>query len=85
MNAYVSKEELNLLPTDRISHKQHFSEARTLRRGSRGGLLTWLSNLMERHTVMSELRDLSDRELADIGLSRSEISRVFDPSFVRRR
>ena len=35
--------------------------------------------------VMAELRDLTDRELADIGLSRGEISRVFDPSFVRRR
>ena len=28
---------------------------------------------------------LNDRELADIGLSRSELGRVFDPRFQARR
>lgn len=35
----------------------------------------------ERRSTYDGLRDMSDRELADIGLTRSEISRVFDPSF----
>ena len=89
MNAYVSKEELNLLPVDRISHKDHFSAARNLRRPAGGPLVrriaAWVSRGLERRAVMAELHELSDRELADIGLGRSEISRVFDPSFVGRR
>ncbi len=35
----------------------------------------------ERRTVINELTMLSDRELSDIGISRSDISRVFDADF----
>jgi len=33
--------------------------------------------------VLSELNTLSDRELFDIGISRCDLKRVFDPSFAR--
>jgi uncharacterized protein YjiS (DUF1127 family) len=34
-----------------------------------------------RHRTYENLRSLTDRELADIGLTRGEISRVFEPDF----
>jgi uncharacterized protein YjiS (DUF1127 family) len=35
----------------------------------------------ERRAVLEDLRRLTDRELADIGLTRGDIGRVFDPDF----
>ena len=35
----------------------------------------------QRRATYQRLHDLSDRELSDIGLTRGEISRVFDPDF----
>ena len=43
--------------------------------------LTALAELPRRRAVLDELAMLSDRELADIGLSRAELGRVFDPMF----
>ncbi len=40
-------------------------------------LLSW----PERRRTYENLRGLTDRELADIGLTRGEISRVFEPEF----
>ncbi|MCB8875608.1 DUF1127 domain-containing protein [Acidisoma silvae] len=37
----------------------------------------WLRNVSRRNAVINELDRLSDRELADIGLNRSEIRSVF--------
>ena len=34
---------------------------------------------------MAELRSLTDRELVDIGLTRSDLGRVFDRSFAQSR
>ncbi len=39
----------------------------------------------ERRLVMEELSRLSDRELADIGLTRGELAMVFDPVFAAQR
>jgi uncharacterized protein YjiS (DUF1127 family) len=35
----------------------------------------------QRRGVAAELAQMTDRELADIGLSRADVSRVFDPGF----
>ncbi len=52
----------------------------------------WLASLVghiatfpRRYAVRAELETLSDRELADIGLHRAELGRVFDRDFARRR
>lgn len=88
MNAYVSKEELALLPANRMSYPEHLSEALFARRTARPGLVTQIKRAVaayfERQSVMAELSDLTDRELADIGLQRAEIGAVFDKSFDRR-
>jgi uncharacterized protein YjiS (DUF1127 family) len=45
----------------------------------------WLSEALKRRAVTNELAMLSDHELADIGLSRGDIPRVFDRAFVATR
>ncbi|MGH7119716.1 MAG: DUF1127 domain-containing protein [Acetobacteraceae bacterium] len=48
----------------------------------------WLAHLVEyfhRHKVMAELYRLSDRDLADIGLVRSEIHLIYSEEFAARR
>jgi uncharacterized protein YjiS (DUF1127 family) len=53
-----------------------------------GGLAAWLSRQVmalvvwrRNSAAMAELHAMSDYELADIGLSRSDLSRVFEPGF----
>jgi uncharacterized protein YjiS (DUF1127 family) len=53
-----------------------------------GGLMRRVSHLLEswrevrtRAVAMDELSHLSDNELADIGLSRSDIPNIFRPGF----
>jgi uncharacterized protein YjiS (DUF1127 family) len=47
------------------------------------GLGAWIAAFRtwrENRTARAELQMLSDRELADIGLNRSDVDRVFDPA-----
>ena len=81
MNAYTTKEELALLPANRVSYPEHYSEAREQSAVRRGSLLGWIAAFFERQRVLSELNSLSDRELLDIGLTRSELPQVFEASF----
>jgi uncharacterized protein YjiS (DUF1127 family) len=48
----------------------------------------WLSRLLskvaewqQRRAVIQEMTMMSDHELSDIGLSRADLGRIFDPSF----
>ena len=43
-----------------------------------------LMDLPRRRAVLDELSMLSDRELADVGLNRAELSEVFRPDFAAR-
>ncbi len=79
MNAFVSKEEMALLPSNRISYPEHYADA-SYQRGARIGIVARIRRWMERQSALSELASLTDRELADIGLVRSELRRVFEPS-----
>ena len=85
MNAYVSKEELALLPTAQINFPQHHADAQAGKSGVLSSIFGRVSAFVERQRVLSELGSLTDRELADIGLSRAELPRVFDPAFGTRR
>jgi uncharacterized protein YjiS (DUF1127 family) len=51
--------------------------------GTRGTVVARWHKMRERRRVIRELQDASDRELADIRLSRHDIPRVFDPEFAR--
>ena len=77
MNAYVSREERQVLPTNLISYPEHYSEASYRRRFRLSALLGRVREHFKQRAVLAELNRLSDRELADIGLSRSTIPSVF--------
>jgi hypothetical protein len=47
--------------------------------------LHWAGGLLRRLAVLDDLRSLSDDQLADIGLRRADLHRVFDPAFVAAR
>jgi uncharacterized protein YjiS (DUF1127 family) len=46
-----------------------------------GKLVTAVAEWHQRQAVLREMQTMSDRELSDIGLSRADLARVFDPSF----
>jgi uncharacterized protein YjiS (DUF1127 family) len=48
-------------------------------------LLATFAAWQHRRAVMQEMAMMTDHELSDIGLSRSDIARVFDPAFVASR
>jgi uncharacterized protein YjiS (DUF1127 family) len=93
MNARVSPEELALQLPSTMSHYFRDEEADMPRVSpARPGmiarlrsLLAWIAEMPKRQAVLDELRLLSDHELEDIGLSRFELGRVFDPRFAADR
>jgi uncharacterized protein YjiS (DUF1127 family) len=44
-----------------------------------------LDRVRDRQRVFRELDAMSDRELSDLGMSRYDIPRVFDPKFAEER
>jgi uncharacterized protein YjiS (DUF1127 family) len=50
-----------------------------------GATLHFIATYPERMRTLRHLQGLSERELADIGLSRSDLGRVFDEDFVATR
>jgi len=86
MNAYTPHRELDLLPANRMSNPTARAvPARRPSKGVLGSLLARFADIMHRRSVIGELNDLSDRELADIGLTRAEVRHVFDRDFARAR
>ena len=95
MNAPLAKEQIALLMSDSLTYRTPVVEgtdgtvAETIHpRGLLARIGAALSALMaipRRRAVIDELSSLTDRELADIGLNRSELGRVFDPRFVQAR
>ena len=46
-----------------------------------GRFMTAFAEWRQRQVVLQEMQTMSDRELSDIGLSRADLARVFDPKF----
>ena len=66
--------------------------ARTVRRRRDQGLASFLRRvatrimaMRERRVTIKRLAELSDRELADIGLSRGRLHEVFEPEFAQAK
>jgi uncharacterized protein YjiS (DUF1127 family) len=93
MHTRVAKEELAILLPNTMSHYFQDEPAYTAEpEVKRSGLfahlraaLRWIAEIPKRQAVMDELSMLSDHELADIGLNRTELRYVFDPAFAADR
>jgi uncharacterized protein YjiS (DUF1127 family) len=93
MNAQVAKEEIALLMPNTLSHYfkeevEYMPQPEAKGPGLLGRLaavLRWIAELPQRRAVVDELSALTDHELADIGLTRSEVAQVFDPTFAAQR
>lgn len=96
MNAPLAKEQIALLMSDSLTYRSSvvegtdgtITDARPAPRSLAQRIGSFVSGLLampHRRAVLDELSSLSDRELADIGLNRGELSRVFDPQFVKAR
>lgn len=91
--AHVSKEEIALLIPNTLSHyfKDEVDympkvEEEGVHLFARiGAMFRWIAELPQRRAVMDELSALSEHELADIGLTRSDLPHVFDPAFSEQR
>lgn len=57
----------------------------TSKQGTFRRAVQWVLDMPRRRAVINELDALSDHELADIGLSRVDVTRVFDRSFGEQR
>lgn len=96
MNAPLAKEQIALLMSDSLTYRTPvvegtdgtFADARQAGSGLLARLRAAIAHLIElprRRAVLDELSMMSDRELADLGLNRSELGRVFDPRYAESR
>jgi uncharacterized protein YjiS (DUF1127 family) len=93
MNAYAGKDEIAIQRAESLSH--YFKDdANYMPQPEQeaphffarlGNLLHWLAEFPKRQAVMDELASLSDHELSDIGLTRSDLPRVFEQDFAAER
>jgi uncharacterized protein YjiS (DUF1127 family) len=91
MNATVGKDQLTAFSLGNLSYigpayeEPQTPSVRSPEGASRGvlkALMGVVSAWRQRQAVLQEMQMMTDRELADIGLSRSDLTRVFDPAFV---
>lgn len=96
MNAPFAKNHMaDLLPAGlsyRSTMEDAVREQNDARRDAGRGLgrkiadaIAYLTAMPRRRAVLDELSMLTDRELSDIGVARSELKRVFEPAFARDR
>ena len=88
MSAHFAKDQVSYFAPVNISEASPSvfapSNAGIVGKGLRA-IAKSFSAMMERRAVIGELSSLSDHELADIGLTRADIPRVFDRAFVAAR
>ena len=87
MTTHVSKEQLVLMMPGTMDH--FFQDEPEYLAAPRPGLLVravaGIAAWIARRAEIEEVASLSDAQLADIGISRSEAPLVFDRGFVARR
>ena len=93
MSAHISKEEIALMMPERMGHyfrdEPDYLTSSSPRSPSVVAMLwsalNWVLEIPRRRAVLDELSALTDHELADIGISRSQLGLVFNPAFATHR
>jgi uncharacterized protein YjiS (DUF1127 family) len=93
MNALTAKDDMSMMRPAALSHyfkdealHQQAPERQPVGLRARiAGLFRFIAELPRRQSVLFELNALSDHELSDIGLVRTDLSRVFEPEFYNSR
>lgn len=89
MSAISSKAEFVLDASAKYSQPNTTSygavRARAGLRDRLASAVQWLAEQPRRRAVINELGALTDHELADIGLARGDLARVFDRDFATAR
>ncbi len=95
MTAYTPKHELGFKLPEMLSYHSTWDDADyepVLPRRPRGGLSAALTaaaaaiaRYRDRRATVAELSSMSDRELADIGINRYDIPRIYTEEFARER
>ncbi len=84
MNAQTPKDNLVML-SNGVTNFNGFDRQEMRGETAPAGLVArigaWLGAIRRKQAVIEELSMLTDRELADIGLARSDVPHVFDRSF----
>lgn len=75
MNARTALHDLHIRP---LHHTPAFGRVRE----ALAGIAGFVAERRRRRQVLGELAGFSDRELADIGLTRYDVGQIFDPRFV---
>jgi uncharacterized protein YjiS (DUF1127 family) len=70
------------VPADGAERARAFTVTRPS--GLVGRARAWLAQAQRRRQAMNELQMLTDHELSDIGLVRSEIPMIFEPGFAEQ-
>lgn len=78
MTAHISRHALTFQRPEAQSFRD---EPRTML----GRLGDRFARLRARHAAFAELHRTADRELQDMGLTRTDIGRIFDPAFAEER
>lgn len=89
MSAPIAKDQLGFSLGNLSYIDSSFDEgAAPLVKPQDRGTSTWLARVLarfaewqRRRAVIAEMATMTDHELADIGLSRADLARVFDPAF----
>jgi uncharacterized protein YjiS (DUF1127 family) len=93
MNAPISKDHFNY-SLGNLSYVDYAYDEPPVPvvKTEKGGVRQWLSMTVaalaewrRRRATLREMDMLTDRELSDIGLTRSDLPRVFDPAFAADR
>ncbi len=92
MNAHVARQDVSALRSNPFPH--YFDEDDYVPQTAPasqglfarvGSVVRWLADLPRRRAALDELASLSEHELSDIGLTRADLPRLFDPEFVAQR
>jgi uncharacterized protein YjiS (DUF1127 family) len=80
MSAHFAKDQVSFVTPAELSPRAFAPSTSGGFTSALRGAAAWLAGAFQRRAVINELSMLSDHELADIGLTRADIGRVFDPA-----